>query len=60
MGKEKENLPKIEEIIGGKAHTNIWKLIRNFNDHRFLSQSEESKCMCVCVSLSSGDLFKFW
>jgi hypothetical protein len=32
MGKERKKLlPKIEEIFGGKAHTNTWKLIRNIN-----------------------------
>ena len=29
-GKRKGNLPKNEEIYGGKAHTNTWKLFSYF------------------------------
>jgi hypothetical protein len=35
-------LAKNEEISGEKAHSN---LLKYFDDHRCLSQSEESKCM---------------
>ena len=46
MGKEKGKLfLKIEEISGGRVHTNTWKNSKYFNSHRYLSQSEESKRM---------------
>ena len=36
-------LLKNEEISGGKAHTETYLIY--FDNHRCLSQSEESKCM---------------
>ena len=39
----------IEEISEGKARTNTRKLIRNILN----------KLPCICVCLSSGDLFNF-
>ena len=38
-------LPKIEEISGGKAHTESH--LKYFDGHRCLSLSEESKFMCT-------------
>ena len=43
MGKKRENLPKIEEISGGKAHMETYLIY--FDGHRHLSLPEESKCM---------------
>jgi hypothetical protein len=45
MGKERETLSKIEEISGGKAHTQTHGNLKYFDNHRYLSQSEKSKCM---------------
>ena len=37
-----KRFPKIEEISGGNAHTKTY--MKYFDDHRCLSQSEESEC----------------
>ena len=43
---KKKNLPKIEEISGGKAHTNKWKLIQNISTITdvFLNQKKVNIC----------------
>ena len=60
-------LQEIKEISGGKGHANTRKLIQNVYicslliekdvcDHQNIS----NKFPCVCMCLSSGDIFNFW
>ena len=47
-------LPKIEEISGGKAHTNTQKLIQNILVVRHLSQSENMTKMASLRGFLKG------
>ena len=53
IGKERGNCyRKHEEISGRKAHTkNTEAWLKCFDNHRCLSQSEESKCIWTCGSI---------
>ena len=44
--RQKENLPKIEEISGVKAHTNTWKLNQNISmvTDVFINQKRVNVC----------------